>query len=158
MKVSLKTGFSFGLTSAIITTLGLIVGLQSGTHSQVAVIGGILTIAIADAFSDSLGIHISQEAQNQKTPRQIWEATLSTFLAKFVFAFLFIFPFLFFELTTAVILSVAAGLLILSLFSYFIGRQRKADPWKMVSEHLLIALAVILISSLVGTWIASVFN
>jgi len=54
---------SFGLTSGIITTLGLIVGLHSGTHSKLAVIGGILTIAMADALSDALGIHVSEESE-----------------------------------------------------------------------------------------------
>ena len=54
MKHQLKVGLSFGLTSAIITTLSLMVGLISGTESKMVVIGGILTIAIADAFSDAL--------------------------------------------------------------------------------------------------------
>ena len=54
MKQSLKTGFSFGLTSGVITTLGLMVGLNAGTHSRLAVIGGIVTIAVADALSDAL--------------------------------------------------------------------------------------------------------
>ena len=65
MNHSIKTGFSFGLTSGIITTLGLIVGLNSGTGSKLVVLGGILTIAIADAFSDALGIHISEESENK---------------------------------------------------------------------------------------------
>ena len=56
MKDSLCTGISFGLTSAVITKLGLMVGLPSGTHSKVVLLAGILTIAIADAFSDVLGI------------------------------------------------------------------------------------------------------
>ena len=68
MKHSVKTGFTFGLTSGIITTLGLMVGLHSGTHSPRAVIGGILTIAIADAFSDALGIHLSEESRNIHSP------------------------------------------------------------------------------------------
>jgi len=59
IKHSLKTGFSFGLTSGIITTLGLIVGLNSSTRSKLVVLGGILIIAIADAFSDAFGIHVS---------------------------------------------------------------------------------------------------
>ena len=71
MKHSIKTGFSFGLTSGIITTLGLMVGLQSGTHSQLAVIGGILTIAVADAFSDALGIHIAEESENKHSSKEI---------------------------------------------------------------------------------------
>ncbi|GAI31399.1 unnamed protein product, partial [marine sediment metagenome] len=39
MKHSIKTGFSFGLTSGIITTLGLMVGLHSSTGSKLVVIG-----------------------------------------------------------------------------------------------------------------------
>lgn len=85
MKHSLKTGFSFGLTSGIITTLGLMVGLHSGTHSRLVVMGGILTIAIADAFSDALGIHISQEFQKKYSVKEIWEATLATLFSKLVF-------------------------------------------------------------------------
>ena len=53
MKHSLKVGISFGMTSGIITTLGLMVGLHSGTNSKLAVIGGLFTIAIADAFPDA---------------------------------------------------------------------------------------------------------
>ena len=49
MKHPFTTGLSFGTTSGVITTLGLIVGLHSGTHSALAVIGGIITIAIAPA-------------------------------------------------------------------------------------------------------------
>ncbi len=92
MRHSLKTGFSFGMTSGIITTLGLMVGLNSGTHSKLAVIGGVLTIAIADAFSDALGIHVSEESENRHNSREIWESTISTFLSKFTFASTFIVP------------------------------------------------------------------
>jgi vacuolar iron transporter family protein len=54
-------GLSFGLTSGVITTLGLIVGLHAGTHSRAAVLGGIFTIAIADSLFDALGIHLAEE-------------------------------------------------------------------------------------------------
>ena len=98
MKHSIKTGLCFGLTSAIITTLGLMVGLHSFSGSKIIVIGGILTIAIADAFSDSLGIHISEEAENLHTRRELWESTLVTFSAKFLFAMIFMIPVLTFDL------------------------------------------------------------
>ena len=45
MKQSLKTGFSFGLPSGVITTLGLMIGLRAGTHSRRAVTGVIVPIA-----------------------------------------------------------------------------------------------------------------
>ena len=158
MKHSLKTGFSFGLTSGIITTLGLMVGLHSGTHSTLVVIGGILTIAVADAFSDALGIHISEETENKHTTKEIWESTVSTFLAKFVFALTFLIPLLLLQLSTAIIVSVAWGLSFLGIFSFFIAKEQKAKPWKVVMEHLIIALVVIVTTHYVGDWIGSTFS
>ena len=84
MNHPIKKGFSFGLTSGIITTLGLIVGLHSGTHSKLVIIGGVLVIAVADALSDALGIHISEESENKHSPREVWESTISTFLSKLI--------------------------------------------------------------------------
>ena len=40
MKQSFMTGFSFSLTSGVMTPLGLMVGLNAGTHSRLGVIGG----------------------------------------------------------------------------------------------------------------------
>ena len=112
MKNSWKTGLSFGLTSGVITTLGLMVGLHSGTHSRAVVIGGIATIAMADALSDALGIHVSEESKNSSPARQIWEATLATFVAKFVIALTFMVPVLFYPLSLAIGISVGWGLLL----------------------------------------------
>ena len=153
MKDSLRTGITFGLTSAVITTLGLMVGLHSGTHSKIVVLAGILTIAIADAFSDALGIHISQEAENKHTTKQIWAATISTFLAKFLFAMTFVVPVVFFTLSIAVIVSLIWGLSILTLLSYVIAKSQSEPPWKIVGEHLVIAIIVIGITHWVGDWL-----
>lgn len=157
-KHSIKIGFSFGLTSGIITTLGLMVGLHSGTHSKLVVLGGILTIAIADAFSDALGIHMSEESENVHSTKEIWESTISTFLAKFVFALTFIVPILTFELSTAIVVSIIWGLSILALVSFSMAKEQGEKPWKVVSEHLIIALAVIVITHYVGHWVSSRFS
>ena len=154
MKQSLKTGLSFGLTSGIITTLGLMVGLHSGTHSRRVVLGGILSIAIADAFSDALGIHISQESQNKYSVKEIWGATLATLFSKLTFALTFIIPVLVFELSQAILISIIWGLSILSVFSFIIAKQQKENPWKVVIEHLVIGLGVVLITHFVGDWIS----
>ena len=158
MKESLRTGFSFGSTSGIITTLGLIVGLHAGTNSRLAVVGGVLTIAIADAFSDALGIHISEEAENKHTAREIWESTVFTFLAKFFFAVTFLVPLLVLSLSTAIIVSVVYGLTLLGIFSYFMAEQQQTKVWNVVSEHLVIALIVVLLTHYVGDWIRTIFG
>ena len=158
MKHSLKVGFSFGLTSGIITTLGLMVGLSSGTSSKLAVIGGILTIAIADASSDALGIHISEESENKHTIREIWESTLSTFICKFAIALTFLVPVLLLELASAIAVSIVWGLSLLCIFSFEIAKNERAIPWKVVLEHLIIGLMVILAAHFAGNWIAVTFG
>lgn len=155
MRHSWKVGFSFGLTSGIITTLGLMVGLHSGTHSKLVVIGGVLTIAIADAFSDALGIHISEESENKHTAKEIWESTIATFSSKFVFGLTFIVPVMLFQLSTAIIVSIVWGLSLLGLFSFYIAKEQKVKSWKVIMEHLGIALVVIIITHYVGAWIAA---
>lgn len=158
MKLSFKTGLSFGLTSGIITTLGLVVGLNASTGSKLAVIGGILTIATADSFSDALGIHISQESQNKHSEQSIWEATVATFLSKFIFALTFVVPILFFEISKAIVVNIIWGFSVLSFFSYLIGKKQNKRPVSVVFEHLFIGLLVVVITHLLGKWITGNFS
>jgi VIT1/CCC1 family predicted Fe2+/Mn2+ transporter len=158
MRHSLQTGFSFGLTSGIITTLGLMVGLHSGTHSKVVVIGGVLMIAIADAFSDALGIHISEESENKHATKEIWESTIATFLTKLLFALTFIVPVLVFQLSTAIIVSVVWGLSLLTIFSFYMAKRQNEKPWRVIFEHFAIALLVIVLTHYLGDWISAKFN
>lgn len=155
MNTSWKTGISFGMTSGVITTLGLMVGLHSGTHSRTVVVGGILTIAIADAMSDALGIHVSEESKNSGSTRQIWEATLATFMAKFVIAVTFVVPVTVLPLDDAIVMSVVWGLLLLTILSYFLAKAQAVPPWKVIGEHLMIALCVVAITHVVGDWVKS---
>ncbi len=155
MKESLRVGISFGLPSAVITTLGLMVGLHSGTGSKLIVLGGIFTIAIADAFSDALGIHVSEEAENVHTTKQIWASTIVTFMTKFIFALTFVVPVLLLPLITAIVVSLVWGLSILTILSYCIAKTQGEKPWKTVGEHLLIAIVVIAITHWVGDWVAT---
>ncbi len=158
MKNSIKKGFGFGLTSGIITTLGLIVGLHSSTNSVLIIIGGIIIIAVADSLSDSLGIHISEEFNHKNSQKEIWEATLSTLFFKFVFAMSFIFPFILLELSTAMIVSVIWGLSLISIFSFYIAREKKQSPVKPIIEHLLIAILVIVATHYVGDFVRIYFG
>jgi VIT1/CCC1 family predicted Fe2+/Mn2+ transporter len=158
MKKSINKGFSFGLTSGIITTLGLMVGLNASTSSKFVIIGGILSIAIADAFSDALGMHISVESEAKFTVKQIWQATISTFLAKFVFALSFILPVLLFHNSLAIIIGIIWGFLILGIYSYIIAGRENIKPHKVILEHISIALLVIILTQLVGQWVKNIFS
>ncbi len=155
MKRSIKKGFGFGLTSGVITTLGMMVGLNASTHSKLAVIGGIIAIAIADAFSDAMGIHIAEESENRHSTREIWEATFSTLVSKFIIALIFVVPVLVFRLHVAVWLSIVWGLTLIILFSFHMATQQGVKPYKVVLEHVAIVVLVIIITHYAGKWIAT---
>jgi len=154
---SFTIGMSFGVTSAVITTLGLMVGLHSGTHSRLAVLGGILTIAIADAFSDAMGIHMSEESEGVHAQREIWISTASTFIFKLVFGLSFAIPVILLDLSWAVIANVIWGLSLICALSYKFARGRGESFLKVAGEHLLVAIVVILTAHLIGDAIAATF-
>jgi len=158
MKQSHKIGIVFGITSGIITTTGLMVGLSAGTHSRLAVIGGILTIAIADSMSDALGIHLSEESNKKISHREVWEATILTFLTKLIFSSSFIIPILLFSLGTAIIINIAVGLTILSILSYSIAKHKNESPLAAILEHLATAIVVIIATHYLGELIYKYFN
>lgn len=158
MKQSLMTGFSFGLTSGVITPLGLMVGLNAGTHSRLAVIGGIVTIAVADAFSDALGIHIAEESKNNGSVSEVWESTIAALLAKFLTALTFVVPVLLLPLEEAMMVSMGWGLSLLVVLSYFLARVQQIPAWKVIAEHVVIGVSVIVITYYVGDWIYSTLS
>jgi VIT1/CCC1 family predicted Fe2+/Mn2+ transporter len=156
MRESLKSGFSFGITSGIITTLGLIVGLNAGTHSTLAVLGGILSIAVADGLSESTAMHVSKKSES-KHLGYIWESTFATLIAKFIVTMTFVIPVISTELQTAVWVDIVWGLFLLSALTYFVSEYKKGERWKDILEHLLIAIFTIIATHYLGGWIHAMF-
>ncbi len=153
-----RIGLFFGASSGVITTLGLITGLNSGTQSITAVLGGILVIAVADSMSDALGIHLAEEADPQTDHDHVWQATITTFITKFVFALSFAIPLLLMPLGPAVLASIVWGMLVIVVLSYFLARSQNKSPWPAIFEHLGIALLVVFLSHFIGIWVARTFG
>lgn len=156
MRRSIKEGLSFGLTSGVITPLGLMMGLNTSTGSRIAIIGGILTIAIADALSDALGMHMSEESNKKNSHKAVWESTIATFLAKFLIAISFLVPFVFFSLGVSIVITIVWGLLLLIFFNYLLAKDRGESPIEMIRAHLILAIIVLVISHYAGKIIAKV--
>jgi VIT1/CCC1 family predicted Fe2+/Mn2+ transporter len=158
MKKHFKVGMGFGLTSATITTLGLMIGLQSSTGSRLAVIGGILTIAIADSFSDALGVHVAKEAEGNFSHREVWQATISTFLFKSIFASSFLIPVLFLPINQAILVAIIWGTIILIFQSYKLAKDNRSKVFSALLEHLSIATLALLLTHYLGILIAKHFH
>jgi len=161
MKRSFRIGFFFGLTTGIITTLGLMVGLHSsttGTNAKLFIVGGILAIALADSLSEAIGINVSQKVENIANKKEVWEATAYTLISKFIFSSIFIIPILLFRLKTAIPINIMIGYYLIFVTSIAIARERDETPWKVVAEHLALFTIVIMLTHYVGYWIHLTFR
>jgi len=85
------------------------------------------------------------------------ESTLATFTAKFLFALTFIVPVMILDLSNAIIVGIAWGMLMLAILSRTIAKIDKKNPWKVVVEHLTIALMVVVLAHYCGL-IAETFS
>lgn len=152
------TGFSFGLTTAVITSLGMIVGLNAATSSKLAVVAGIVIVAIADGLSDAMGIHLSEEAEARHSPKEVWLSTTFTFLGVAGFTLTFLLPILLFNSPQNIYVSIIWGLGLLSLLSFYLAKIQNKKPLKVIFEHNLIAILVIIITHYLGNLVGGLFN
>ncbi len=153
-----RTGYFFGTTSGVITTAGLMTGLYAGTASLVAVLGGIFVIAVSDALSDALGIHLAHESDPNSTKRSIWQATLATFVAKLVVSSVFAVPLLLFSLATGIYIALGIGLLVLIVLSIQLAGIQRVAALPVVLEHVGIAVLVVFVSHWIGVWVRLTFT
>jgi len=158
------TGISFGITSGVITSLGMIVGMFSATNSKLAVIASIITMAIADGLADGAGQHMSEESEvengkNVHTHREVWMSTLYTFLSVCGSILSFVPFFLLFPLNTALALGISWGIILLVVFNTLLAKaKKKENAFKIISEHIALAVFVIVASYFVGLLIGKVID
>jgi vacuolar iron transporter family protein len=148
--------FIFGATTAVITNMGLVSGLFFSPNAKMNIVGSILVIALADNISDSLGIHIFQEAEKLKI-KEVWLSTITNFLTRFLVSMAFVAMVLLLPIQTAVIDLVILGMILLAFISFVVARSQKRNPLIAISEHLAIAVLVIISSHLIGEWILNRF-
>ncbi len=154
---SRKNKFLFGSTAAIITNMGLVVGLFSSMNAKVTIIGSILIIAVADNISDTLGIHVYQEAEGLGD-KEVWFCSFTNFISRFIVSLIFILCILALPLKTAVICCLILGLSIISFNSYFIALYRGKNPYLAILEHMGVAIIVIILSKALGNFVVSQFQ
>jgi vacuolar iron transporter family protein len=151
----LKLGsYSFGVTSAIITSMGLIAGLNYGAHTKATIVGGLLIIALVDNVSDAFGIHVYKESETSDR-KEIFATTIGNFLVRFVVTLSFIL--LTIILPTSMIVWAASvwGLLLLALLSVNISRAKGSHTAMEIVKHLSLAGAVIIASKYIGLFITT---
>ena len=152
-----QTRFSFGATSAIITNLGIITGLDTLAHPKLSIIGALLVIALADNLSDSFGIHIYQESEHIGK-KEVWLSTLTNFLTRLFVSSTFIILIIVLPIRLAAVCSVIWGLFVLTVMTYTIAKQQKINPFSAIFVHITIAVIVVVASNFIGGFVISRFQ
>ena len=149
--------YIFGSSAAIITDISLIVGLGSARTGKEPILAGLLTIAVADNISDSLGIHMYKESEGYGHKLSLF-STLLNFLSRLLISCTFIAIVLVLPMAHAIVAGLVWGLLLIVLISYLISRSNREKPLKEIAIHLLVAVVVIALSLYLGHAIATYFH
>jgi VIT1/CCC1 family predicted Fe2+/Mn2+ transporter len=116
-------------------------------------IGALLLIAIADNISDTLGIHIYQESE--AISNDIKYTDLTNFVTRLIITLSFVLLLILFPTTSAKIISIFWGTIILSTLTYFISKNKGTNPASEIIKHLFIVFIVIVVSQIIGNFIRS---
>lgn len=116
-----------------------------------------MVIALADNLSDSFGIHIYQESEHVGK-KEVWLSTLTNFLTRLFVSLTFIILIITLPIRLAVVCSVFWGLLVLTVMTYTIAKQRKINPLSAILVHITIAVVVVIASNFIGGFVISRFQ
>ena len=145
--------YILGTSAAIITNVSLIVGLGSAGASKKAILGGLLTVALADNISDSLGIHWYKQSEGCGE-RLSSLATALNFLSRLLVSFSFIAIIVICSIPQAMIVGIVWACVLLIVVSYLLTRSHAGNSGVEILKHVLIAVLVIVLSRCVGYLIA----
>lgn len=146
--------FSFGIASGVLTTLGVIIVMNKSVVSLLAIIAGIVAIAVADSMSDAFGVYSLKKTERGTAPRSAFAAAIATFLGKVVCTLTFIIPFLLLPIDTAVIVSIFWGVFLLIIVNLEIAVIQQESIWKTILVNLLLAGLVMFLSLVAGNFLA----
>ena len=149
--------YIFGSSAAILTDVSLIVGLGSAQAGKGPILAGLLTIAVADNISDSLGIHLYKESEGYGQ-RLSFVSTILNFFSRLLISCTFIAIVLVLPIAQALYVGLIWGLLLIVFISYLISRSNKDNPVKEMVTHVLVAVVVIALSRFLGHAIAVYFH
>jgi VIT1/CCC1 family predicted Fe2+/Mn2+ transporter len=152
LRVHEKIGeLSFGITSGILTTIGLMTGVNAATSSQLSVVAAIASIAVADSLSDAFGMYMSKVSERGNDSGAAVRYAAGTLVGKFIFPLTFIVPIFLFPLEIGIAIDLVWGGIALALLSAEQAIVSQSSVIKTVGRNLLLAAVIVILSAIVGS-------
>lgn len=148
----------FGFQDALVSTTGVIVGVATGTGNRdIILLAGIVTILV-ESLSMGVGQYMSEKAVHQmdksgKHTDNLYIVGGLMFLSYFLGGLLPLAPMVFFDVTTAVSITILASLGGLFLLGYIKAKIVKVDPLKSAVEIAILGGITTGIGIIVGSFL-----
>jgi len=148
---------TFGSTSAVVTSIGLVVGFASTRTSRATLIAGLLIVGIADNLTDSLSVHLYQEAEGLES-QEAFVSTVTNFVARLAITATFIALVATLEGGWLIAIVTIWGLALLGILTVALAHQRHVPVFREIVRHFAIAIAVIGLSRAIGVFVNANFG
>jgi hypothetical protein len=145
---------SFGAASAIVTSMGMIIGFGAASISKPTIIAGLLIVGLADNVTDSLSIHIYQESERLEQ-KAAFRATIGNFATRLIISLSFLVLVFAFSGANMLLACLGWGVLLLATLTWFVAKNRNANVLTEVVKHLAVAATVIAASLAAGKFIST---
>jgi VIT1/CCC1 family predicted Fe2+/Mn2+ transporter len=132
--------------------MALISGLSAADATKPIIVSALLIAAFADNLTDALSIHIFQESE-QLDQKNAFNGTITNFVTRLLLSISFVLLVVLLPLEHVAKVSIVWGILLLVILTYLVARERKVKPLREVVKYLLVASAVIIVSTLIPNWI-----
>lgn len=136
-----------GVTSGIITTLGLMMGVNSSNPTRRSIMVAILAMAIGNSCSDAYSVYNARQAERGSNRRVAWRFALMTLAGEFVFTLSFVLAVAILPLSTGIIANLAWGTIALALFSAEQAVVGQKNVILSVGFNLGLAAAIVVLTS-----------
>lgn len=149
--------FTFGVEDSLVSTVGLLAGLEAGGAARGVIIGTGIIYLFVEAFSMAVGSFLSEHSgaeylsgeKSGAVQRSFKDGTIM-FLSFAVAGFIPLFPYIIAVQTIGLIVSVVLSLLTLFILGLVNAKFTKTSFWKKGLEMLVLGGIAIAVGVLIG--------
>jgi predicted membrane protein (TIGR00267 family) len=148
----------FGMEDGLVSTLGVVTGIASGTeNSKVVILSGVILVLV-EALSMAAGTYLSNKAEvDQEALENFHDGHIHPILGALVMGITYIFggavplaPYLFIPISSALPISMVSTVVVLFGVGYFKGKATKTPPIRAGLEMITVSLSAALLGYLIG--------
>ena len=149
-----RQGAVFGFMEGVVMLMGVLIGLATTGDRRIAVLG-VLAAGVADAFANSAGFHVSEEAEGIHTAKEVRLSTLWCLLGTIASTIAIIIPLILLPLNVAIYFALAIAIITLMLIALYVSKYHRIKRWRLIIEYVLIGVVAAIAAHYIGKLIVS---